>query len=233
MSVRQLAKVWEYQFSKGEQSIMLSMADHANDEGGSIFPSVARIAWKTDYSKRQVQRIISALVDHRILVLVRKETRRRPREYRISWKHADKKPAFRGDTMSKSGVTSEGKRGDISDVRGDITVSPRTIIKPSLIEPPKEKVVVNRNSIIRALFEAGIEGQKIQQQLLEKKHMTPEYIKAHSAYAKRNGVDLGLLIHKIRSGDPMPERGGHQQGCNCEQCRQRYTTGEYSGSIES
>ena len=129
MSVRQLARVWEYQFSKGEQSVMLSMADHANDEGGSIFPSVARIAWKTDYSKRQVQRIIGALTESGILILTQKETRRRPREYRIDWSKAKKKAPFRGDTMSKRGVTLDNNRGDISDVRGDIAVSS----EPSLL----------------------------------------------------------------------------------------------------
>ncbi len=96
----------------------------------------------------------------------------------------------------------------------------------------QNQVVVNRDSIIRALFEAGIEGEKIQQQLSGLKHMTPEYIKAHAYKAKREDVGLGLLIHKLKSRDPMPKNGGHQDGCNCADCRSRYITGEFADSIE-
>jgi len=161
MSVRQMALVWEHEFSRSEQAIMLALTDHASDDGTRIFPSIARIAWKTDYSERQVKRIIKTLTKNEVLVLVCKASRHRPNEYRVDWTAAKPKDGFRGDItvspldgeesrgdtmtpLEKSGVTSGASRGDISRSRGDktgfrsdIAVSPEPSVKPSF-EPSDE-----------------------------------------------------------------------------------------------
>lgn len=98
MSSKQTGRVWDHKFSKAQQSIMLAMADHANHDGTGIRPSVARIAWKTDYSERHVQRIIRQLEKVGVLVLVRKEDPAGglAREYRFDWGKAKRKPDFEG-----------------------------------------------------------------------------------------------------------------------------------------
>ncbi len=43
------------------QSILLAMADYADDEGRNCYPSYARLAWKTGYSTRQVEKALAEL----------------------------------------------------------------------------------------------------------------------------------------------------------------------------
>ncbi len=62
MSVKVMAKVWDhFPLGGGEFLTALCLADHADHEGGNIFPSVARIAMKTQQSERTVQRHIGAM----------------------------------------------------------------------------------------------------------------------------------------------------------------------------
>lgn len=91
------------------------------------------------------------------------------------------------------------------------------------IKKKKEVVVINP-SIKRALDEAGITGKKIQLQLSELDHVTPEYINAHAAEAEKKNIDLALLIHKIRENDPMPK---HVNNID------KYTGGEFAEFINN
>lgn len=52
------------------KAVAVAMADHAHDDGTSIWPSVARLAAKTEWSERTVQRVIRELQTLGILVLV-------------------------------------------------------------------------------------------------------------------------------------------------------------------
>lgn len=132
-----------------------------------------------------------------------------------------------GHTISGTGGLPDVIGGGLPDVIDKEEPIEEEPIEEKLIK----KAAVNRPSIKRALFEAGIVGEKIQQQLSQLEHITPEYIKAHSEYAKRKKMKKGLLIHKMLSGDPMPEYGGHQRSCVCEECRKKYVTGEFSEFI--
>ena len=62
MSVKIMAQVWELELSHNAQSILLALADHADDDG-YCYPSVGRLAWKTGYGVRQVQRTLKYLRD--------------------------------------------------------------------------------------------------------------------------------------------------------------------------
>jgi len=140
MSIRLMSQVWEHEFSHAEQTIMLALADWANDDGGNVFPSVARIAWKTGYEERQVQRIMKKLRGTGVLVLVKRATVYRPNEYRIILSKAPLKETFetwkesRGDIMTprKGGDNLTPERGDISGERGDIAVTPDPSLNPSV-----------------------------------------------------------------------------------------------------
>lgn len=60
--------IWDLDLPHVESYILLAMADHADHEGYNVFPSIGLIAWKTNYSERQVQRSIKSLCEQKILV---------------------------------------------------------------------------------------------------------------------------------------------------------------------
>ena len=142
-----MSQVWELELSHAQQSIALAMADHGDDDGSRIFPSLARIAWKTGYSDRQVRRVVRQLEDLGLLVVVCASSRYRPVEYRmdaaaVARKHgfmsrADNfNPIDRGDTMTgldddREDTTVFGladTSADIPDTRSDTAMSPRADI---------------------------------------------------------------------------------------------------------
>jgi biotin operon repressor len=81
----------------------------------------------------------------------------------------------------------------------------------------------NSDSIINELRKAKI-FEPTASQLAELSWVTLEYIRAHIDQARRDGVPTGLLVHRIRSGDDMPER---QSSSN----PRRYIEGEYASLI--
>ena len=144
MSVKQMALVWEHEFPYNQQLIMLALTDHANDRGEKIFPSIARIAWKTGYGSKQTRRIMKELVENEILVRIRKHTQHRPNEYKIDWSKAERKQPFTPksslDKLSPQenpDLTSCPSRVDISDTRLDTAESPEPSLEPSI---KKEKI---------------------------------------------------------------------------------------------
>ena len=94
MSIRQILQVWEHELSHPHQAIMLALADHAHEDGTGIHPSIKRIAWKTGYSERSVQNIMSQLRDLGLLVIVMPATHNTPNEYRFNWAAVTSKPSF-------------------------------------------------------------------------------------------------------------------------------------------
>jgi hypothetical protein len=63
-----MGAVWDADLPRPEKFVLLSYADHAAHDGTSIYPSVERMAWKTGYSERSIQRITRDLEDAGILV---------------------------------------------------------------------------------------------------------------------------------------------------------------------
>lgn len=62
MSVRIMSLVFENQsLSSTEKLVLLALADHANDEGRSIYPSNNRISLKTALARGTVNRVIQSL----------------------------------------------------------------------------------------------------------------------------------------------------------------------------
>jgi hypothetical protein len=129
MSGKLMGEVYEYEFSHGQQSVLLAMADHAQDDGSHCFPSVRRLAWKTGYDKRHVKRLMSELRDVKVLVEVRAATPHHPTEYRIHLAVATHKPPFEPNSTGGD-IPAEGGGNGASGV------TPRPP-EPSL-EPPIE-----------------------------------------------------------------------------------------------
>ena len=100
MSIKLMAQVWEKDLSHSEQSILLAMADYADDDGRNCYPSHERIAWKTGYSTRQVTRIIKELCAKGILFILKPSTQHQSTHYWIRLNKATAKTPYRVDVVS-------------------------------------------------------------------------------------------------------------------------------------
>lgn len=67
MSIKVMVLVWESDLPRDEKYICLALADWANDEGESVYPSIGRVHWKTKYSRRQVVRLMQDLEGRGVL----------------------------------------------------------------------------------------------------------------------------------------------------------------------
>ena len=73
MSVKVMTVIWDhYPNGGGEFLTALALADHADHEGGSIFPSVASLSTKTQQSERTIQYQLKAMLANGWLVKVAK-----------------------------------------------------------------------------------------------------------------------------------------------------------------
>ena len=164
MSVRIMTQVWELDLPHNTQSILLALADHADDDG-FCYPSVGRLAWKTGYGVRQVQRTLKELRDQGLAIATGSLAGGRYNTvvYKIDPGAGRRKPAFepktqrqtlaeiKGDNMTPFSETPEIK-GDMGDAqrvtfetervspesqKGDIAVSPKPpgIVREPSIEP--------------------------------------------------------------------------------------------------
>ncbi|MEI7848729.1 MAG: hypothetical protein WCK35_23210 [Chloroflexota bacterium] len=122
----------------------------------------------------------------------------------------------------------------VSEVSGIIT-DPINIIIPDSnqksINNNNNKNIKGRNisaaetqKIWEILSAAGIRQNERTRELLQKEHVTPEYISAKLAEYKDRGLAgsqwTGLLIRVLESGEPAPPlaENGHPQNCSCVHC---------------
>jgi hypothetical protein len=94
VSIKLMHEVFGKEISHSEQAVLLAMADHADDDGGSCYPSVDRIAYKTGYKPRNVIRVMGDLRKKGALEIVAQATLRKPTEYRIHLGRLPDKPSF-------------------------------------------------------------------------------------------------------------------------------------------
>ena len=167
MSVKIMAQVWELDLPHNAQSIFLALADHADDDG-YCYPSVGRLAWKTGYGVRQVQRTLKDLRDNKLAIPTGSVSggRHNTVVYRLDPSAGKQKPPFqprterqiladikgdnmtpfdgeteiKGDTQDAERVTFETQRVTPETLKGDIAMSPEppVIIIESSIEPSGE-----------------------------------------------------------------------------------------------
>ncbi len=159
MSIKLLSQVWTLGLPHSEVLVLMALADHADDDGRRVWPSVAYTAWKTGYGERAVRRILRSLQSKRIIEAVAHEKGGRSwaTEYWLHLENAVKKAAFqrpsRERTRESIGV-SEPQKAAISDTPVGLNGSsesnfdtvkggpqtPPTVIEPSN-EPSKESSV--------------------------------------------------------------------------------------------
>lgn len=143
MSVKVMGLVWDEQMDRSMKFVLLAYADHADHEGGSIYPAIETIAKKTGYDARSVQRITTNLESAGYLVLEPGHDRQggpgKSTRWRIPIKGDKIAPIPKGDKTNKQRVTKRTQRVTKNAVKGD-TVSPdpsSTVCDPSL-DPSEE-----------------------------------------------------------------------------------------------
>lgn len=119
MSVKQMTMVWELDIDPNEKIVLLAYADHADDEGEHVYPSLGRVAHKTCYSVDQVRRISKKLTEAGLMELVKKgQGRGHPHQYRLTLQKGSRLPAFqskaKGGTQNAEKVASEAQKGGIA-----------------------------------------------------------------------------------------------------------------------
>lgn len=138
MSIRLMTRVWDCGWWDSNTVLtMLALADWANDDGTSIFPTTATLAKKTRQTERNVQRCIAKLQADGVLILVAKAYGPRPNEWKIDVKKLwslrppetarndlERHETTRGDKLSapsegrhskQNGATNSTERGDKFD----------------------------------------------------------------------------------------------------------------------
>jgi hypothetical protein len=145
MSVQIMGEVWNLALPHSELLVLLALSDHADHEGENVRPGIPLVAWKTGYSERQVQRVMTRLEGRGILQVMQVRDRDgKPRVYRIDLSSAlRKEPLERGkpgrpphadepNGVRGNPVTSTTKPGDIHNKPGDIAMSPEPSLEPSI-----------------------------------------------------------------------------------------------------
>jgi hypothetical protein len=134
MSVKMMSLVFErFPYGGNERVLALAIADHAHDDGSSVYPGNERLAQKTLISERTVIRLMQKFVKIGWLIKVKNGNSGRgiANEYCISpgWIKGDNLSPFVKDekrvTNDAERVTNPTERVTNDAIKGDIAVSPQ------------------------------------------------------------------------------------------------------------
>lgn len=130
---------WKAKFGcSTAKAVAVALADHANDDGGEVFPSVKKLASKVEISERSVQRALRKLELMGVILVVSRGGAG-PKDTRewcfnlhlirdVAYGNAQfTMPDEKGDTVApleeELRVTSETAKGDIHADKGDMGVT--------------------------------------------------------------------------------------------------------------
>jgi hypothetical protein len=157
MSAKVMGLALEADLPRPEKFILLALADHSKEDGSDVYPSVARIEWKTGYSERQVRSIIDRLESRGILQIVHHggSGPADVRKYRIilpkipqlpdfqTWKGAKTAPMVRVQSETEKGAISDRKGCNLEQNKGAKTAPEsitRTNTETSLKSPAQKNI---------------------------------------------------------------------------------------------
>ena len=107
-----MTRVWGLDVPHHEQAVLLALADHADDHGGNVYPSIGYVAWKLGYSERQVHRIMADLRQRNVIVVTRAARGKFPAHYRLEFGNLPIKDPYRPRSSGPSSPASGGPDGD-------------------------------------------------------------------------------------------------------------------------
>jgi hypothetical protein len=102
MSIKLVARVWELDLEHAEQKVLMALADHAQDDGSRVYPSLGYVAWKTGYDRRYVRRVMARLKERGAAMVVQRGGQdlaagSQATEYRLDLSVLPIKPPYRAD----------------------------------------------------------------------------------------------------------------------------------------
>src|SRR5688572_15640247 len=94
MSIRVISRVLPKRWGSPSRKIVaIKLADVANEDGSSIYPSIFTVASEAELSERQVQRVMEEFRKAGLLIVVKPGGgRNRPTEYRFDLASIDRLP---------------------------------------------------------------------------------------------------------------------------------------------
>jgi len=154
MSVKVQSLVWASELPPHQRLVLLAYADHANDDGASIYPGEERMALKTGYSRASVYRTTRELINLGVLVQTKRGYRGQRAEFRIhlEWfashtetlsKPKESHPAPKGSHPDRERVSSDAEKG--------LTHKTPNISEPSE-EPSEEDMSLARRDLLWETF---------------------------------------------------------------------------------
>ncbi len=134
MSVKQMALVWELDLAPNKRLVLLAYADHADDDGDNVFPSLGRVAHKTGYSVDQVRRISRELASDGLMEKVEEGVGRgNTHRYKLTLEKGSKTPPFEPKQKTAEKVASAPKK--VASRREKVAPMPPEPSEPSSLEP--------------------------------------------------------------------------------------------------
>lgn len=144
-----MTMVWDADLKSTPKFVLLRLADLGNDHGGSIYPSVKRVAADTGLTTRAVREAYRLLEGCGVLELVAKEdpTRHQPRKYQINLDRLYELSAGRAPPTGNADDLTTPPPECSSPIPGTTFPPPRNVVPPSPergSSPPRNHVPPNR-----------------------------------------------------------------------------------------
>src|SRR5580692_12774166 len=99
-------KVWKSDLSGDLKPLAAALANSGHDDGTSLFPSIAYLAWKLSRSERTVQNWMRELKDLGVLIVLCNENGGRGRipHYRLCEEKLPKRPEWKSAVVNLKGA---------------------------------------------------------------------------------------------------------------------------------
>lgn len=124
MSVKVITQVWDADLSRPQLLVMLALADWSDDEGGGVYPSINRLAYKTGYSPRNIRRLMAQLRKSGVLVRVRPPEHGRGVEYQIATYNLPKRTESFPDWLARHRAAGEDVSENDEETEGEAKMAP-------------------------------------------------------------------------------------------------------------
>ena len=229
MSIYLMSVVWTLDLPRHVVFFLLTLADHASDDGTNIYPSIRYLSWKTGYSERQIQRLLKILLQEGILRILVEATHDFPNHYQMNLEFCKKKLPFdRGDKKSPHIRGDKQFRQVVTNVvgRGDTIPSPKPPIETSL-KTPLQQIASNDEEQIHIPDDiSGVLKSEIVKKLrgvrIEDRQQLVDELVGRMAISKvKNPIGyLGAMLKKFNVGEFTPELA-QQVKSNRDSLRQR------------
>jgi len=222
-------KVWLSNLSRELKPLAATLADIANDDGTSIYPSVAYVAWRLGCTERSVQLGLAALLNLGALKLVANPTGGRglTREYRLIESNLPSRPPWstyrKGENFSPFPASDSGQKGAIHDEKGCNPQHKR--VKPASPDPslsvsessgsaPSSPAVdlreqPNSNPRNGADQQSGKDFSKALKRLAWKKDLG--HAKRSAGNPQLKHLEAGIFRHHVRSAYFDGRGDGHEK----------------------